>query len=72
MISDEVKRLDAAGSERRVELAGGGESHHKRLVVDAVVVLAGDHDSAVLIERPSPPIGITGAEVVRELAVVTK
>ena len=72
VVGDKVKRLDAAGSKARVELAGGGESHHERLVIGAVVVLAGDHDSAVLIERPSPPKGTAGAEVVGKLAVSGK
>ena len=68
----EIVRSDATCSEARVELASGGESHHERLVVGAVVVLAGDHDSAVLIDRPSPPVGVTIPEVVRKLAVPGK
>ena len=72
MVGDEIKRLDAADSEARVELARGGESHHERLVVGAVVVLAGDHDSAVLIDRPGPPVGIAVPEVVGEFTVSGK
>ncbi len=72
VVGDEIKRLDAAGSEACVECAGGGESHHERLVIGAVVVLAGDHDSAFRIERPSPPVGTAGAEVVGKFAVSGK